>query len=226
MLLLRLGLLFGAFLVVVVAGALLVLAARSQMRLQPPPTDLTYAPARSSASPSNRQSQRSSTTETGDELDTNPASGSINPATGVPDLAVPGYPAAPAYTDPSYMRPMPRPEVHPLPAAPSATPLTQPVPAPPRTASAPNHPPSPPEPASSARFRRVGDKTFASNPDGFLVDTSYVATANLPVVEVVAGSAEYARVLEEHRDLAQFFRLSDRLIVVSDGAVYRVVPSR
>ena len=81
-----------------------------------------------------------------------------------------------------------------------------------------------PEPARPGGYRRVAGKTFKQQADGFLVDVLYRPDANLRVVEVTAGGPEYARLLEEHKDLAQFFRLSDRLVVVLDDVVYRVVP--
>jgi hypothetical protein len=223
MLIARLGLLLGALIVLLVAGALLVLAARSQMRIQQTPTDLKYAPAR--PTPVATKQTARTPDEDAASLDTNPAPG-IDPNTGVPALGMPAYPMAPVYGD-SSQRPMPRPEVRTLP--PAQTPTAPPPVATPSihgTHAAGPQQPAPSSAAQSSRFRRVGDKIFAVAANGFLVDTTFVEGSNLPVVEVVAGSPDYDRLLEQRADLAQYFRLSDKLIVVADNTVYRVVPGR
>ena len=82
-----------------------------------------------------------------------------------------------------------------------------------------------PRPAAPGpAFRRVGQKTFKRDAEGFYVDTAFRADAKLPVVEVTAGSKEYVALLDSVKDLAQYFRLSDRLVVVLGETVYRVVP--
>ena len=209
------------FVAALVAVAFLVQATRSQMKWQVAP-NVTYLPARPAPLP---PSNRAPTPADVGDIDE-----SVGANTGMPQLRpglAPGYQAAPvepSYTPsfaPTYTpsSPLtPRPEVRPRPAPRTEAPAPRPAPAPPRASA------GAPEPAKAGGYRRVAGKTFKQQEDGFLVDTSYRADAGLTVVEVKAGGPEYARLLEEHRALAQFFRLSDRLVVVLDGVVYRVVP--
>ncbi len=218
---------FGFF-AALAAIALLVMATISQMQWQKPPADLhdKYLPARPTAvPPANRQPTPA------DVGEVDPAG--IGAPQGTQPQFRPGYspgfqppPAVdqgegaptPSYTTVTPPR---------APARPGAAKAGEPSASVERTATpAPRGHDAPAAlPAPAARdYRRVAGKTFKQRDDGFLVDTEFRSDAGLPVVEVKAGSPEYTRLLDEHKDLAQYFRLSDRLILLASSVCYRVVP--
>lgn len=205
-----------AFVATIGTLTFLVAAARSQLTFQYPPKDLRYAPPRPAPPPEKNRAPRPSDISDFDD-DEVPALGA-----GVPSYS-PSQ--APSYM-PSYTPPPAAPDGQPAPAAPPAPRPTSRV-APETEATAPTAPPHRAKPARTPKpggYRRVAGKTFKQGEDGVFVDTTYRAEAGLRVVEVKAGSPEYTRLLDERRELTQFFRLADRLVVVLDDVVYRVVP--
>ena len=208
-----------------VAAVLLFLATRSQTRIQQPPADLKYAPARPiPAAPSGRGGANGGTIDL-DEIDEDDFDDEDLglPEPGYRPGVSPAYPVPPINSAP----PAPAPQQQPQQPAPQPQTPQQPTseerparPAPLRRVSVETPRPAAPGPA----FRRVGQKTFKRDAEGFYVDTAFRADAKLPVVEVKAGSKEYVALLDSVKDLAQYFRLSDRLVVVLGETVYRVVP--
>jgi hypothetical protein len=218
----RAGLFVFGFLVTIAVVTLLTMAARSQLRFQYPPEDLRYAPARPVPPVQNRAPRPSDISDFEEEDVPNAAAPAYTPSIS-PGYA-PGYAPsyAPSYAPPAAAgsEPRPAPAPQPAPREPAADAVEPPRP----TAPTPR-PKAAPAPAPKAGgFRRVGGKTFKQAEDGFFVDTAYRADSKLQVVEVKAGSPEYTRLVELHRELAPYFRLADRLVVVFDGVVYRVVP--
>lgn len=221
-----------ALVALLVTVVLLFLSARSQMQFQVSPTDIKYGPVQRipAASPDSRVAGKAEDDDDSDSAATQPGAYGAGIIPGMPGISggplFPSAPQAPAYT--------------PAPAAPTRT-----IPPPaghsgpakvaPETAAPPADPAGPvTRPRSSARsdgppvdtgrIRRVGSKSFKRDGTGTLVDTAYNANAGLEIVTVVAGSDAYVTLLEARQDLRQFFRLDDRLIVVVDNIVYRVVP--
>lgn len=204
---------------------LLALAARSQMQFQYAPTDLKYPPAQ--PVPAARRDRMPKPSDIGDiDDDDEDDDGPAYTPTLAPTYGQPANPSfSPTFTPSTTVTPPP-PQQRPQPAPRAET-------AAPRTAAPAPRPAAPPlkkvaetpEPAPKVGgFRRVGNKVFKQMDDGFLTDTAYRADANLETVEVRAGSADYSRLIAEHRDLARYFRLSDQLVVVFENVVYRVVP--
>ncbi len=69
--------------------------------------------------------------------------------------------------------------------------------------------------------RKVGDKTFYFR-DNVWVDSSFKPDAKLPETALVFGSDEYFALVSREPDLARFFALGERVVVVHKGRVYRV----
>lgn len=114
------------------------------------------------------------------------------------------------------LTPPPKKEPSPVPAAST---VSEPL------APAPTSPPRPAaEPSRDVRRgggeRRIGEKTFRLIA-GEWVDSSYDATAGLPVVEA-ADPAARARLLAEHPELEPYTVLGQRFLVALRGTVYRV----
>lgn len=230
-----------ALVALMATAILLFLSARAQMRFQTSPTDIKYAPAqRIPAAPAagHGGSERSRDDES-DEASDREASvvpggyGGIVP--GIPGIgAGPLFPAAPAPAAPAY-----------TPAPPAKSDVKQPVPGPagaptatpaPSGAAAPSPAPAtgagrepahkPADEAGSPSIRRVGGKTFRRDASGVLVDTAYREDSGAQRKILIAGSPDYIGFLESRPDLRQYFRLSDRLIVVVDDVIYQVIPKQ
>jgi Ca-activated chloride channel family protein len=69
--------------------------------------------------------------------------------------------------------------------------------------------------------RRVTGKTFYLI-DGVWTDSEFKAESNLPETVLVFGSDEYFALLKQNTKLGPYFSLSERVVVVLDGRVYRV----
>jgi Ca-activated chloride channel family protein len=69
--------------------------------------------------------------------------------------------------------------------------------------------------------RKVGDKTFYLR-DGVWVDSEFKAEAKLPETALAFGSEEYFALVSREPELARFFALGERVVVVHKGHVYRV----
>jgi Ca-activated chloride channel family protein len=75
--------------------------------------------------------------------------------------------------------------------------------------------------ASSAAVSKVGDKTFYMR-DGVWVDSEFKADAKLPETTLEFGGDEYFALIKREPQLARFFALGERVVVVYKGRVYRV----
>ena len=73
---------------------------------------------------------------------------------------------------------------------------------------------------SLSTVRVVGSKTFLMK-DGVWVDTEYKADTRLPKVDVTFGSEEFFKLVADKPELAEFFALGKKVIVVLDGKVYQ-----
>jgi Ca-activated chloride channel family protein len=69
--------------------------------------------------------------------------------------------------------------------------------------------------------QKVGDKTFYLR-DGAWVDSEFKAEAKLPETALEFGSDEYFALIRREPQLARFFSLGERVVVVYKGRVYRV----
>ncbi|HEX8189664.1 MAG TPA: VIT and VWA domain-containing protein [Pyrinomonadaceae bacterium] len=77
------------------------------------------------------------------------------------------------------------------------------------------------EGAASSAVRKVGDKTFYLR-DGVWTDSEFRADAKLPETAVEFGGDEYFALIRRAPQLARFFSLGERVVVVHNGRVYRV----
>jgi Ca-activated chloride channel family protein len=75
--------------------------------------------------------------------------------------------------------------------------------------------------APSTVVRKVGDKTFYMR-DGVWTDSEFKQEAKLPETALEFGSDEYFALLRREPQLARFFSLGERVVVVYKGRVYRV----
>jgi Ca-activated chloride channel family protein len=75
--------------------------------------------------------------------------------------------------------------------------------------------------ASSAAVSKVGDKTFYMR-EGVWVDSEFKADAKLPETVLEFGGDEYFALIKREPQLARFFALGERVVVVYKGRVYRV----
>ena len=69
--------------------------------------------------------------------------------------------------------------------------------------------------------QKVGDKTFYLR-DGAWVDSEFKPEAKLPETALDFGSDEYFALIKREPQLARFFSLGERVVVVYKGRVYRV----
>ncbi len=74
----------------------------------------------------------------------------------------------------------------------------------------------------SSAIRTAGGKTFYLR-DGFWTDSEFKAGSTLPVTEVKFGSDAYFDLLKQKPRLGEFFSLGEKVIVVLEGRIYRVV---
>ncbi|HEX8336772.1 MAG TPA: VIT domain-containing protein [Pyrinomonadaceae bacterium] len=77
------------------------------------------------------------------------------------------------------------------------------------------------EGATSSAVRKVGDKTFYLR-DGVWTDSEFKADAKLPETVMEFGGDEYFALIKREPQLARFFSLGERVVVVYKGRVYRV----
>lgn len=222
-----------ALVALLVTVVLLFLSARAQMQFQVSPTDIKYGPVQRIPAASQDSRASGNAEEEDDDSDsapTQPGGYGAGIIPGIPGITggplFPTSPQAPAYTPapaaPARTEPPKAGQSAPVKVAPETAP-TSPGPAEPNTRPRSSVRSEGP-PADTGRIRRVGGKSFKRDGTGTLVDTAYNSNAGLEIVTVVAGSDAYVTLLEARQDLRQFFRLDDRLIVVVDNIVYRVVP--
>ncbi|HKG12793.1 MAG TPA: VIT and VWA domain-containing protein [Pyrinomonadaceae bacterium] len=74
---------------------------------------------------------------------------------------------------------------------------------------------------ASAAVSKVGDKTFYMR-EGVWVDSEFKPEAKLPETAVEFGGDEYFALIKREPQLARFFALGERVVVVYKGRVYRV----
>ncbi|HEV7889782.1 MAG TPA: VIT and VWA domain-containing protein [Pyrinomonadaceae bacterium] len=74
---------------------------------------------------------------------------------------------------------------------------------------------------ASAAVSKVGDKTFYMR-DGVWVDSEFKPESKLPETVVEFGGDEYFALIKREPQLARFFALGERVVVVYKGRVYRV----
>ncbi|HVF66012.1 MAG TPA: VIT and VWA domain-containing protein [Pyrinomonadaceae bacterium] len=77
------------------------------------------------------------------------------------------------------------------------------------------------EVVSSSSVNKVGDKTFYMR-DGVWVDSEFKPESKLPETAVEFGGDEYFALIKREPQLARFFALGERVVVVYKGRVYRV----
>ncbi|MBV8857854.1 MAG: VWA domain-containing protein [Acidobacteria bacterium] len=77
------------------------------------------------------------------------------------------------------------------------------------------------EGAATSSVRKVGDKTFYLRDDVW-TDSEFKAEAKLPETAVEFGGEEYFALVKRDPQLARFFSLGERVVVVYNGRVYRV----
>ncbi|HSE25820.1 MAG TPA: VIT and VWA domain-containing protein [Pyrinomonadaceae bacterium] len=74
---------------------------------------------------------------------------------------------------------------------------------------------------ASSILKRVGEKSFYLL-NGIWTDSQFTSDAKLPEKTLRFGSDEYFALLKEKPQLARYFSLGERVVVVLDGVVYRV----
>ncbi|MFN2415462.1 MAG: VIT domain-containing protein [Pyrinomonadaceae bacterium] len=79
--------------------------------------------------------------------------------------------------------------------------------------------------APSAAVRKAGEKTFYLRDDVW-VDSEFKAEAKLPETALEFGAEEYFALVRREPQLARFFSLGERVVVVYKGRVYRVGTKR
>ena len=77
--------------------------------------------------------------------------------------------------------------------------------------------------AASSIMRTVGRKTFYLR-DEVWTDSEFKAGATLPETVVKFGSEQYFALLKQKPQLANFFSLGEKVVVVFDGRIYKVIP--
>lgn len=75
--------------------------------------------------------------------------------------------------------------------------------------------------ATSSAVRKLGDKTFYLRDDVW-VDSEFKPEAKLPETAIEFGGDEYFALIKREPQLARFFSLGERVVVVYNGRVYRV----
>jgi Ca-activated chloride channel family protein len=77
------------------------------------------------------------------------------------------------------------------------------------------------EGALSLAVRKVGEKTFYMR-DGVWTDSEFKEAGKLPETAVEFGGDDYFALIKREPQLARFFSLGERVVVVHNGRVYRV----
>ncbi|HEX8285105.1 MAG TPA: VIT and VWA domain-containing protein [Pyrinomonadaceae bacterium] len=75
--------------------------------------------------------------------------------------------------------------------------------------------------ASTAAVRKVGEKTFYLRDDVW-VDSEFKPESKLPETALEFGAEEYFALIKREPQLARFFSLGERVVVLYKGRVYRV----
>lgn len=101
----------------------------------------------------------------------------------------------------------------------ASTPAAPPVPGRPGPATTAGTPPVSSVAEAAERLQRVADRAFVLR-EGVWTDTAY--SPGQPTRRVAFGSDAYFALLAERPDLAPYFALGDRVVVVLDGQAYEV----
>jgi Ca-activated chloride channel family protein len=75
--------------------------------------------------------------------------------------------------------------------------------------------------SSASAVRKVGEKTFYLR-EGVWVDAEFKPESKLPETALEFGAEEYFALIRREPQLARFFSLGERVVVVHNGRVYRV----
>jgi hypothetical protein len=73
-----------------------------------------------------------------------------------------------------------------------------------------------------SNVKRVGAKTFYLE-NGVWIDSEFKEESKLPEVKLQFASNEFFDLISKEKDLAQFFALGEKVLVVWKGKVYRIV---
>lgn len=75
---------------------------------------------------------------------------------------------------------------------------------------------------SAANVENVGNKTFYKDENGVWIDSEFKSENKLPEVKLQFASDEYFDLIEKEKEIAQYFALGERIVVVWKGKVYRI----
>lgn len=74
----------------------------------------------------------------------------------------------------------------------------------------------------AANVQNVGNKTFYRDENGVWIDSEFKAENKLAEVKLQFASSEYFDLLFKEKDLAQYFALGEKIVVIWKGKVYRI----
>ena len=74
----------------------------------------------------------------------------------------------------------------------------------------------------SSAIKTAGAKTFYLR-QGIWTDSEFKEGSTLPVTEVKFGSDAYFNLLKQKPQLGEFFSLGEKVLVILEGRIYRVV---
>ena len=72
------------------------------------------------------------------------------------------------------------------------------------------------------RIRRVADKVFVRQDDGFYLDTAFDEALRPRIVEIRRFSDEYFALLDRHPGIGRYLATGWNMILVVQGSVYRI----
>jgi Ca-activated chloride channel family protein len=78
------------------------------------------------------------------------------------------------------------------------------------------------EKQTSSAVQNVAAKTFYQDENGVWVDSEFKAESKLPETILSFASKEFFEVIEREKELAQFFALGEKVLVVWKGKIYRI----
>jgi len=75
--------------------------------------------------------------------------------------------------------------------------------------------------ASQKSLRKIGTKTFYLE-NGVWIDSEFKEEAKMPEIKLQFGSNEFFNLITKEKDLAQYFSLGEKVVVVWKGKIYRI----
>lgn len=75
--------------------------------------------------------------------------------------------------------------------------------------------------ASQKSLRKIGTKTFYLE-NGVWIDSEFKEEAKMPEIKLQFGSNEFFDLITKEKDLAQYFSLGEKVVVVWKGKIYRI----